>query len=134
VPKRTPPASVSATEGVPVELATDEEREVRAARNQAMFRAVNEKLATLNEAFAQLVGTFAVACECADTSCVEMIEIAPEEYRAVRAEPRRFVVRAGHVYPDVEVVVHETPAYVVVEKVAAAAEIAELLAQREPAV
>jgi 5-bromo-4-chloroindolyl phosphate hydrolysis protein len=116
-----------------MELATHEEREVRAARNQALFRAVNEQMTTLNEAFAQMVGTFAVACECADTSCVEMIEIAPEQYRAVRAEPRRFVVHVGHVYPDVEVVVHESPAYVVVEKVAAAAEMAELLAQREAA-
>jgi len=116
-----------------MELATHEEREVRAARNQALFRAVNEKLATLNEAFAQVAGTFAVACECADTSCVEMIEIAPEDYRAIRAEPRRFVVRTEHVYPDVEVVVHESPAYVVVEKVAGAAEMAELLAERETA-
>jgi hypothetical protein len=116
-----------------VELATHEEREVRAARNQALFRAVNEKLATLNEAFAHVSGTFAVACECADTSCVEMIEIAPEEYRAVRAEPRRFVVRLGHTYAEVEVVVHESPEYVVVEKVAAAAEMAELLARRETA-
>ena len=115
-------------------LATQEEREVRAARNQALFRAVNEKLVRLNEAFAQMVGTFSVACECADTSCVEMIEIASEEYRAVRAEPRRFVVRAGHVYPGVEVVVHESPAYTVVEKVSAAGETAELLAQREAAV
>jgi hypothetical protein len=117
-----------------VKLATHEEREVRAARNQALFRAVNEKLATLNESFAQLSGTFAVACECADTSCVEMLEIAPEEYRAVRAEPRRFVVRVGHVYRDVEVVVHESPAYVVVEKLEAAGETAELLARRETAV
>jgi 5-bromo-4-chloroindolyl phosphate hydrolysis protein len=117
-----------------MERATREEREVRAARNQALFRAVNEKLTKLNEAFAQVVGSIAVACECADTSCVQMIEIAPEEYRAVRAEPRRFVVRVGHVYPDVEVVVHESPAYVVVEKVATAGEMAEILAPREPAV
>ena len=116
-----------------MEPATHEEREIRAARNQALFRAVNEKLATLNEAFAEVAGTFAVACECADTTCVEMIDVAPEEYRAVRTHPRRFVVRVGHVYPEVEVVVHESPAYVVVEKVAAAAETAELLAPREAA-
>jgi 5-bromo-4-chloroindolyl phosphate hydrolysis protein len=117
-----------------MEMATHEEREVRAARNQVLFRAVNEKMATLNEAFAQAAGTFAVACECADTSCVEMIEVAPEDYLAIRAEPRRFVVRNGHTYPDLEVVVHESPAYVVVEKVAAAAETAERLAPRETAV
>jgi hypothetical protein len=130
----SPGKSFSATEGVLVELASHEEREVRAARNQALFRAVNEQLATLNEAFAQMMGRFSVACECADMSCVEMIEIAHEEYLAVRAEPRRFVVRVGHVYPEVEVVVHESPAYVVVEKLEAAGETAELLARREAAV
>ena len=117
-----------------MEPATHEEREIRAARNQALFRAVNEKLATLNEAFAEVAGTFAVACECADTTCVEMIDVAPEEYRAVRTHPRRFVVRVGHVYPEVEVVVHESPAYVVVEKLEVAGETAELLVRREPAV
>jgi hypothetical protein len=116
-----------------MERATQEEREVRAARNQAIFRAVNEKLTGLNEAFAEVVGTFAIACECADMACVATIEIGPEEYRAVRAQPRRFVVCVGHIYPDVEVVVEETPAYVVVEKVAAAGEAAERLAPMEPA-
>lgn len=111
-----------------------EEREVRVARNQAIFRAVNEKLAAVNEEFARVMGTSSIACECADMSCVEMIEITPEEYRAVRAEPRRFVVCVGHIYPEVEVVVHETPAYVVVEKLAAAGETAEHLAQPDAAV
>jgi len=110
-----------------MEPSTQQEREVRAARNQAMFRAVNEQLGRLNEAFAVVTDTFTVACECADSSCIEMIEISPSEYTAVRAEPRRFVVRTGHVYPDVEVIVAESAAYVVVEKIAAAAKMAELL-------
>src|SRR5437868_10539423 len=99
-----------------MEASTHEEREGRAARNQALFRAVNEKLTTLNEVFASTTGTFTIACECADTSCIEMIEVHPDEYLAVRAGPRHFAVLAGHVYPDVEVVVRETERYVVVEK------------------
>src|SRR5207237_1546728 len=62
-----------------------EEREVRAARNQALFRAVNENLRTLNEAFASVAGTFTIACECADRHCVEMIEIDPKQWLAVPA-------------------------------------------------
>jgi hypothetical protein len=36
------------------------------------------------------------------------------------------VVRPGHVYPDVETVVDEAEAYVIVEKIGRAGEIAEI--------
>ena len=106
-----------------------QEREVRAARNQALFRALNEKLEELNDSFASLTDRFTIACECADRSCIEMIEIPPDEYLAVRAEPRHFAVLPDHVYPDVEVVVRGNDAYVVVEKTGAAGDVARLLAQ-----
>ena len=109
---------------------TQEEREVRAARNQALFRAVNENLKTLNDAFLSVSETFAIACECADRNCVDMIHIPPAEYDAVRAEPRHFAVRPGHVVAEVEFVVRETEHYLVVEKTNTAAEIAELLAPK----
>lgn len=114
-----------------MELSDQHEREVRAARNQALFRAVNDKLKALNEGFLSVTKTFTVACECADVSCVEMLDIDPDDYLTVRAEPREFVVLPGHVYPDVETVVRETDGFVVVQKLAAAAAVAEILA-REP--
>ena len=46
-----------------MESASNEEREVRAARNQALFRAVNEKISELNEAFGEIIGTFAITCQ-----------------------------------------------------------------------
>ena len=106
-----------------------EEHEVRAARNQALFRALNENLKSLNEAFASLTETFAIACECADRNCIQMIEIAPDAYLAVRADPRHFAVASGHVEPGVEVIVRESTGYVVVEKTAKAGEVAEALEQ-----
>ena len=90
-------------------------------------------MAKLNAAFAEAVGTFAIACECDDISCVQMIEIAPEEYWAVRAEPRRFVVRIDHVDRDVEVVVQQSPGYAVAEKIALAGDTAERLASEAEA-
>ena len=104
-----------------------EEREIRAARNQALFRAVNEKMTELNEAFVGVTGAYAIACECADTGCVQTVEIAPDAYEQVRANPRRFVVLHGHLYPEVETVVGEADGYVVVEKIEAAARVAEEL-------
>lgn len=101
------------------------EREVRAARNQSLFRAVNEKIREMNEAFATVTAEFAIACECADTHCINTLQIAPADYDEVRAAPRRFAVLPGHVIPEVELVVDETPEYVIVEKIAKAAELAE---------
>jgi hypothetical protein len=110
-----------------MESSSQQEREVRAARNQSMFRAVNEKLRELNETFAVLTDTLAVACECYDTSCLETIDIRSEDYLKVRAEPRRFVVRPGHLLPELEHVVQESDQYVVVEKTDAAGDVAEFL-------
>jgi hypothetical protein len=103
------------------------ERETRAASNQALFRAANEKTRVINETLATLTEKFMIACECADTGCIETIEILPQEYFAIRAEPRQFAVLPGHVYPDVESVVREGDGYAVVEKEGEAAEVAEAL-------
>jgi len=113
-------------------LASQHEREIRAARNQSLFRAVNEQIVDLTGG---ATDTFVIACECADTTCIETVEIDRDAYLAVRREPRRFVVRPGHIYPEVENVVADFSAYVVVEKVAAAGELAkqlELAEQLEP--
>lgn len=105
------------------------EREVRAARNQSVFRAINEKMAELDASFSALTDTCTIACECADTGCVETLELTREAYQAVRSEPRHFAVLPGHVIPDVERVVEEHGNYVVVEKLQVAGEVAEAVAE-----
>ena len=102
-----------------------EEREVRAARNQSLFRVVNEKLRDITAAFEDVVATHAIACECADIQCIDTVEIARGAYDTIRANPRHFVVRRGHVYPDVERVIREVDGYAVVEKTGRAGEVAE---------
>ena len=109
------------------EPSTQHEREIRAARNQALFRAVNEQIKGMNEALAPLTESFAISCECADMDCIETLELSPEEYEAVRAQPRQFVVLPDHIYTDVEDVVRESNGFVVVEKTAVAGTMAETL-------
>jgi hypothetical protein len=99
-----------------MEAGTQRDREERAARNHAMFRAVNEKLRELNQAFSNVSETYAIACECADTSCVRTLDVSMEEYLSVRAHPNRFVVLADHVIPDVEATVAQNDGYAIVEK------------------
>jgi hypothetical protein len=101
-----------------------DEREIRAARNQSMFRSINERL-TRDDPLAELTGSHVISCECADVSCVQTLAISAAQYEQVRKEPRRFAVLPGHVLPDVETVVAEHKTYVVVEKIGAAGEMAE---------
>lgn len=110
----------------------DMEREARAARNQALFRAVNEQMRELNAALASLSETYAIACECADTGCVATLNIREAAYLDVRSSPRQFVVLRGHVVAGIETVVAENDGYVVVEKVGTAGEVAAQLADHDP--
>jgi hypothetical protein len=100
-----------------VAMLAGDEKMLRAARNQALYREVNEKLEALNEAFAvALDAGGSWVCECADLSCAEAMELTLGEYEALRAHPNRFAVLPGHVLPDVERIVEDHGGYVVVEK------------------
>ena len=106
------------------------ERLERAAQNQSLFREVNERLQELASTFQEVASTAAFACECADLSCVEQIEISLDEYEAIRSGPNQFLVLPGHVFPDVERVVSEGERFLVVAKVGEGAQIARSLDPR----
>ena len=78
--------------------ASSEGREVRAARNHALFHVVNEQIM----GFGQFVGTVSIACECSRIDCVDLLEIEPLACGAVRESPRTFAVLADHVEASVE--------------------------------
>lgn len=101
------------------------ERQIRAAQNQSLFRTVNERLQGLAEAFEFIAQTATFACECADPSCVEPMNLSLAEYEALRADPNQFAVVPGHVYLDVERVISENERFMVVAKIEAAAKVAK---------
>ena len=110
--------------------ASNEEREIRAARNQALFRAVNDKMLELNESFGELIGTFAIACECSRIDCVELLEIPADAYRSIREQPRTFALLTAHIEQDVERVLSTHDGYAVVEVLGHGARIAEATFRR----
>ena len=85
------------------------------ARNEAFFRAVNEGIAEASERFESEEAEF--LCECGDANCTHRIEVPLEDYENVRNHPTRFLVRHGHVLPEVEEVVRRRRRYSIVEKV-----------------
>ena len=86
---------------------------------------LNERLSDINETLSTVTETFVISCECADTSCVEMVDIKPDDYRGVRADARWFVVLPDHIYSEVESVIRRVDGYVVVEKFGAGGEVAK---------
>jgi len=101
------------------------------ARNEAFFRAVNEGIAEASGRFESEEAEF--LCECGDDRCTHRIEVPLEEYEAVREHPTRFLVKRGHVLPEVEEVVRRRRRYAIVEKVdRVAARVVRKLNPRRP--
>ena len=93
----------------------------RAARNEEVFRSVNERI----EKGAELHGIsspIGFHCECASASCVETISIEPDAYLRVAEKRARFLVLHGHQQPEIERVVEEHELFLVVEKIGEARE------------
>ena len=90
--------------------------EDRLAHNEAVFRAVNERIEA-GSVPRPADDPVAFVCECAMLGCNQLVEVTIADYEAVRHDPHRFLLVPGHEVPEVEVIVRSTPAYNVVEKV-----------------
>lgn len=87
----------------------------RAARNEEIFRAVNERIEEASSHGVQ--GPLPFHCECARESCFARVDLLPARYRAVVAQRYLFVIVPGHDQPQVERVVEEHANHWVVEKI-----------------
>jgi hypothetical protein len=98
--------------------------EQRAARNESLFREVNENIARLEERYGSATQPVFI-CECSRDSCTEHMPVDEETYRRVREHPRRFIVLPGHVDETLESVVETRAGYLIVEKTGVAGDVAE---------
>jgi hypothetical protein len=96
----------------------------RAAANEARIRDVNEGIER-GQWPGEEDSPVGFRCECARLGCNQLVELTVREYETIRANPRRFVLVAGHEFPGVETVVEARPGYIIVEKLDQAAEVAE---------
>jgi hypothetical protein len=110
---------------------TRDDHAVRVARNQSLFREVNERLSDMNESFRLVVSDPDWVCECADPACVEKMALSVDEYQALRSEPTHFAVSPSpsHVFFEFEKVVGQTDRYWIVEKFGTAGAVAEEVAE-----
>lgn len=101
-------------------------RRERAARNESLFREVNERIEDLagNASFSLFI------CECMNESCDEPVSVTLEEYEYVRSNPNRFIVLRGHEILEVDEIVETCERYVIVAKRGAGRPVAEALDPR----
>jgi hypothetical protein len=91
-------------------------RDEKLARNQALFREVNERISSLSSGFASTYDQLLdVLCECSDEICTVRIRVTVEHYEQVRACPTRFVIYPRHDSAQIEQVVDRGRGYEVVE-------------------
>jgi hypothetical protein len=103
----------------------------RAARNQSLYRSINEKVKKINQVFSEAgVANSEWICECADTDCAVRVAATLPEYEMVRSNPRTFIISPGHLYPQVERVLIQNDRFMTVEKIDNAGQIAETLDPR----
>jgi hypothetical protein len=88
----------------------------RAARNEEIFRGVNERIDEAADRHG-VAAPLPFHCECDRASCLETIEIPPAEYEQVVRERYRFVLIPEHDDPRIERVVERRSGFIVVEKI-----------------
>jgi|SRR3954447_6047253 hypothetical protein len=93
----------------------NEDRQERLAKNELLFRALNENI---NGLASELSGEapFEFICECATSGCFERLSLTLAEYERVRQDGTHFVLADGHEDIEIEQVVGHLREYVVVEK------------------
>ncbi len=107
-----------------------DERRERQAKNEMLFRSLNERIKQLGEELlSQDDGERAwdFVCECENIACTEPVALTITEYEAVRENGRHFIVGPGaeHVDTNVENVVDMSSRYWIVEKTDESGELAE---------
>jgi hypothetical protein len=105
-------------------------REKRLARNESLFRSVNERIEEVASPTGGEDGhLFEFFCECSNADCNLLLPMTVSEYEAVRQDPRQFIVAPGHELPEIETVVSRETDYQVVIK---HGEAAEFVSERDP--
>jgi hypothetical protein len=99
------------------------DRNDRLARNEALFRSVNERVEEVVQPGRDEEIDF--LCECGDSDCVEKVTLTRTEYENVRTDARQFAVLPGHDIPEIELVVRRMDRFLVVQKLPEEAQIAE---------
>ena len=92
----------------------------RQARNEALLRTINDRIAALDEAATSWAGpeqTFSFECECGKVDgCDAHVVMTLAEYERVRSQRDRFAVLPGHQTAEIEQIVERSEHFLIVDK------------------
>jgi hypothetical protein len=97
-------------------------RDEQRARNEALFRSLNERLKELDDRLdMRAVGAPAIDheeffCECGRLDCMARVAMTRAEYESIRAYGERFAALEEHVDESIEDVIERHRGFVVVQK------------------
>jgi hypothetical protein len=91
-------------------------RRERFARNESIFREVNERIEEVGASEAAPDERVEFLCECGNEDCTETIAMTLREYERVRSDAAQFVVVPGHEALDLEHPVEESERFRIVRK------------------
>jgi hypothetical protein len=97
------------------------ERTERLARNEAVFRLLNERARAVTdelalEGIASEPDRMECVCECADPDCTARLVVRVYDYELARADSGRFLVARGHENLEIERPVADVEGALIVEK------------------
>jgi len=99
-------------------------REERLAKNEILFREINERIESMAHTQGEDDYVFEFICECSNADCTLRLPLTLKVYEATRADPSSFIVAPGHELPEIEDVISRGAGYQVVRKTGAAAALA----------
>jgi hypothetical protein len=102
-------------------------REERLAKNEIVFRDVNERIEKMALGHDQALRDrrdLGFLCECSNVDCTLRLLLTFTQYEQARSDPTQFVVAIGHELPEIEQVVFVADTYQLVRKQGPAAIVA----------
>jgi hypothetical protein len=105
-------------------------RQERLARNEVLFRDVNERVRSIAAQHGGGPHLYEFFCECSNADCTFQLRATLADYEAVRAHGDRFLIAPNHFLPEIESVVERSDGWWVVEKHGEAGELVEELDPR----
>jgi anti-anti-sigma factor len=92
-------------------------RKQRIVKNEQEFRDYNNRrLQTEPVAATNDEELIPFLCECGDRDCIEALMLTAAQFTEAHAAANLFIVKPGHIYPDVERVVRDAGHFIIVQK------------------
>lgn len=101
----------------------EDQSKARKARNETLFRQVNESIEDAARRFHSTEGDF--LCECSIPDCTERIALPFSQYENIRDVSTHFLVVEGHEDLEIERVVARKDNHLVIEKIGVGVLVAE---------